>query len=438
MTDLFKELSNLKIDRTPREDFPAIVKQIYESDQCTHEIDSKYLRFFSKLQVPVKKNTKINYKLLKVERIYQASFTITCFVSAKSIMISNAAIRDGQIKGFFKHLKVDPEKPVVFAPNPARYLPNTVVLITALTKFTHEKVPYSIRNDPGLAIALALIESIFEGFWTKYEQYLEDPDDGITVVDDICGFNENWSDLYIPGFVEPNMTESEKKFIAFIIILSMFKPMPKIDGALCARKKRYDVIRAIVGYLPVNQDDKFIDILTMQYLAKYFEELPKLKSLVLSCAASLVREDNRQPIHDYLLKILIQPEMTLFIIIDEFVSMPVKTKAHSHWNIVKEIHCFLYTKNELMKKFGNNYYFAKLLEPAATDINVAKWPHLGAVAMMSANIKYPKTKNLKILGLTYDIDFPELLMKEVKPNSNERVDCAARDSDLFLKALYGK
>ena len=151
----------------------------------------------------------------------------------------------------------------------------------------------------------------------------------------------------------------------------------------------------------------------------------------------MVRASENDEIHDYLLKMLIPTEMIMFIIIDEFVCMPEKTKAHYRNDIIREIHKFLNIKQKLKERFGDNYYFAKLLDPKLTDVNVGKWKHLGALAMMSANVKYPKTEQLKILGLKYEIDFPELLIKDAKLNTAGRVDCTPRDSDLLLKAMYG-
>lgn len=378
---------------------------------------------------------------MKIERNDKfVSPTLFCYLTPSKIMIADCAIKEGHIKGMFKHLRPDTalhDLPVHLIPTSIQQLPNIALMMTALTKFTHEMVPYSIKNDPVLAIALALIESVYQGFWSKYEHYLENPDAAIKIIDNNCNFKANWGKFYFCGFLNMNRTEDEKKFVAFMIILSIFKPMNASLSAVNARKKRYQVIQSMLKSLPANQDDKFIDIFTMQHLAKHFSQLPKLKSMILSCAVLMVRASKCEAIHEYLLKILIPLEMILFIIIDEFVGMPEKTKAHSHSKIIQEIHYFLYTKQELMKKFGDNIYFAKLLDPRITEVNVAKWKHLGALAMMSANVKYPKTEQLKILGLKYEIEFPELLMQKVKTNSGGRADSAARDSDLFLKAMYG-
>jgi hypothetical protein len=355
-------------------------------------------------------------------------------------MIADCAIKEGHQSGLFKHLKPDAgllDLPVDILTTPIQHLPDVALMMTALTKFTHEKVPYSIKNDPALAIALALIESVYKDFWTKYEQYLQNPDAGITIINDGCNFNVNWGKFYFCGFLNKNRTEAEQKFIAFMVILSIFKPMTDPQSAVNARKKRYQVIQSMLKSLPANQDDKFIDTLTMQHLANHFSQLPRLKSMILSCAVLMVRASKCDALHEYLLKILIPLEMILFIIIDEFVCMPEKTKAHSHSKIIKEIHYFLTVKQKLSEQFGDNIYFAKLLDPKITEVNVAKWKHLGALAMMSANVKYPKTGQLKILGIKYEIDFPELLTQKVKQNSGGRADSVARDSDLFLKAMYG-
>lgn len=425
------------------DDFLPIVKRIYESNGSTHLIDFKYTQFFTKLVIPTERNSdqpKIRTRILIIEKNGQFKPKLTCYLTPSSIMVADCAIREGHMKDMFKHLKPDSSLlglPVEVNPAPIQYLPNVADLMTALTKFTHEKIPYSIKNDPGLAIALSLIESIFEGFWTKYEQYLENPDQGIIISDDDFKSNTNWGKFYFCGFIDVKRTEAEKKFIAFMIILSIFKPMNDPQSAVNARKKRYQVIQSMFNGLPANMDDRYVDTLTMQHLSKYFSNLPKLKSMILSCAVLMVRASANQPIHDYLLKILIPLEMIIFIIIDEFVCMPEKTKAHSHNTIIKEIHYFLTIKQKLKERFGDNYYFAKLLDPKITDVSVAKWKRLGALAMMSANVKYPKTEQLKVLGLKYEIDFPELLMKVVRPISGKSSDSAFRDSDFFLRAMYG-
>ncbi|CAG9799967.1 unnamed protein product [Chironomus riparius] len=426
------------------DDFKTIVKKIYESDESNHTIDFNYSRFFTNLMIQKCRNNnpqnKIMTRLLTIERNGQLLPKLTCYLTPTNIMVADCAINEGHSKGMFKHLK--PESAlqnlnVELIPAPIQYLPDAALLMTAVTKFTHEKVPYSIKNDPGLAIALALIESIFEGFWTKYELYLQNPDEEMRVIDDNCNFNAKWGKIYFCGFIAKKRTEAEKKFIAFMIILSIFKPLNDIQSAVNARKKRYLVIKSMYDSLPANQDAQYVDTLTMQHLAKYFSKLPRLKSMILSCAVLTVRELDNQPIHDYLLKILIPLEMILFIIIDEFVCMPEKTKAHCHKKIIKEIHYFLTVKQKLKERFGDNYYFAKLLDPTIKEVNVGNWKHLGALALMSANVKYPKTEQLKVLGLLYEIDYPELLMNVINPNSVGRADSGLRDSDLFLKAMYG-
>ena len=305
------------------EDFKTIVKQIYESDESNHSIDFKYSRFFTKLAIPAGRSNnpqnKIRTRLLTIQRNGQFMPKLTCYLTPTSIMVVDCAINEGHLKGMFKHLKpetalLDPNFELV--PATMQYLPDAALLMTAVTKFSHEKVPYSIKNDPGLAIALALIESIFEGFWTKYEQYLQNPDEGMIIIDDDCNVNANWGKVYFCGFIDKRKTEAEKKFIAFMIILSIFKPLNDPQSAVNARKKRYQVIQSMFDSLPANKEDTFVDILTMQHFSKYFSKLPRLKSMILSCAVLIVRGLDNQPIHDYLLKILIPLEMIMFIIID--------------------------------------------------------------------------------------------------------------------------
>ncbi|CAG9798330.1 unnamed protein product [Chironomus riparius] len=134
-------------------------------------------------------------RLLTIERNVQIMPKLTCFLTPTNIMVADCAINDGHLKGMFKHLKSESgllNLNVELIPATMQYLPDAALLMTADTEFTHEKVPYSIKNDPRLAIALALIESTFEGFWTKYELYLQNPDEEMRVIDDNCNFNAKW------------------------------------------------------------------------------------------------------------------------------------------------------------------------------------------------------------------------------------------------------
>lgn len=318
-----------------------------------------------------------------------------------------------------------------------QYLPTTTAIQSVIVKFWNERNPYSVKRDPALVIALGVIQTLFGGFLKEYESYLTDPDEGIARLGDRDISSDKWRKYYKQPIRQLKRDVGEGLFISIIILLSILKPFADFKHAVHVRRKRYNDINEMFGSLLPNNEGTYIGVITMQDLAFRFLSLPKLKSRILSAVVSTVKSTIINPVHSYLLKILIHPKMKMFIIIDFFLGTTEKTKAHSNWTVQSEIDNYLHARNSLKDRFGDIYYFAHVLDPNITDATIYKWPCVGAAALTFACMKYPQIKNLEIFGLS-DIDFSRLVLRKDESNaSNFPNNNDFDDAPLFLNAMYG-
>lgn len=320
-----------------------------------------------------------------------------------------------------------------------QYLPTVTVVRSILVKFQNERAsPYSVKRDPALVIVLGVIQLLFDGFLKEYDNYLKDPDIGTSMLLDRDLSSDKWRKFYKQPIRPSKRDTAEELFIAVIILLSILKPFSDFKHAVYVRRKRYNDIVEMFGSLLPSHEGTLIGVITMQDLAYRFVSLPKLKFAVLSAIDSTVKSTKIEPVHSYLLKILIHPKMKMFIIIDYFLGAAEKTMAHSNWTVLSEIDNYIYARNTMKERFGDVYYFAQIMDQNITDATIYKWSCVGAAALTYAQLKYPKIKSLEIFGLS-DIDFSRLVLRKAESecfNLSNSDDYSG--ASLYLDAMYGK
>lgn len=234
-----------------------------------------------------------------------------------------------------------------------QYLPTSNVVRSVLVKFQNERAsPYSVKRDPALAIALGVVQLLFNGFLKEYEKYLQDPDLGTCMLLDRDISSDKWRKFYKQPIRPIKRDTAEEIFISVMILLSILRQFSDFKHAVYIRRKCYNDIIEMFGALLPSPEGILIGVITMQDLSFRFLSLPKLKFLVLSAIVSTVKSTKIEPVHSYLLKILINHKMKMFIIIDYFLGAAEKTKAHNNWTVMSEIDSYIYARNMLKEQIG--------------------------------------------------------------------------------------
>lgn len=308
----------------------------------------------------------------------------------------NRALKDGKIDiRFMTHVGATREVAKILLPS-RKIFDSVFVRYVSCAKNTvlkHEK------GGLDLPMILAYIKWI-PGFNHIYDAYRIDLDACVTLSDaaDAAAFAKertkgSYEVLDTPSEV-PIWSISELTLLGYAVILMMMKSINKnvpdhmkkfLEKRLKALHFSLDTADVDTKFAPLVDVIKKKDLEELNEVMSYF---PRLKVTIFT----IVLAGFTPPIQ-HMAMIFAESQMTVFSLIDRFLSAEVPTKLHVYSPLLTEIMHWASVIGELKAIYGISWPFYKLIEPRGTSTSQRKIKRLAVAAMNWVVRTYPGEAN---------------------------------------------
>lgn len=268
-----------------------------------------------------------------------------------------------------------------------------------------------IDEDKANIPLLAAVFMCIPGFRDAYENYLEDPDNGVEVIQE---------EVNALGFL--SRYELSVKPVSDMLSMASFFCTAYIVALLCNKKiviesqysevisKRIAALRKDQGYHSVNVEDvkgKLIQSQMMK-LSDCMTFLPKFKAMV-----NQVIILSTSPVWQHIKLILKDSQMTAYIFIHDFLSHETKTQLHLSHQVMIEACKWLESFKTLTSLYKGNWRYYKLLEPEGSLTNITDMKNLANAALSFLTVHTPSAGLTNVKGIAPKESFQNLARKKI-------------------------
>lgn len=300
-----------------------------------------------------------------------------------------------------------------FADEQVRKMPSLNVLdmiLGILGTYKNRTLPleYNSQVCPG---AVAALFRCFNNFGDTYSDYLQFPDDGVTITPTAIGYYD-----LLPN--EVRFSKSELQVIAFMVALCLNKSLINQNQYIQVMKKRVSAIKHALSAETVNVAT-IQTALPLTLLRDVHEKMsfyPRLKREIFV----FLLTETEGAIQEHMRLIFRESQLSIFTLIHQFVYSGIKTAAHIDSRVMMDLMVWIPVFKALFDRYGDCWQFYKLYEPAGTMTALNKWPTLGSAAVCHAIVHKSSTYAF-LKGGFANKRMIDLVARELKPQYVEEI-----------------